>query len=150
MLFIQPYGQWWCSYSVSLQALLNMAEGSKDQGGTGAAEPEEDSPNMIVYRKVGLCTLSSLQYITWCEKQSPNNLSFVSKSTNHAPVSHWGLRMSFLSAVLNQVPLFLFPLSSEPYSFFCVRFQAALQHFNNLPIPSVKGLGSEGSFHCQG
>ncbi|KAM4723548.1 regulator of G-protein signaling 6-like isoform 2-T2 [Anableps anableps] len=29
-----------------------MAEGSKDQGGTGVAEPEEDSPNMIVYRKM--------------------------------------------------------------------------------------------------
>uniref|UniRef100_A0A669EXX3 Regulator of G protein signaling 6 n=1 Tax=Oreochromis niloticus TaxID=8128 RepID=A0A669EXX3_ORENI len=29
-----------------------MAEGSKDQGGTGTADPEEDSPNMIVYRKI--------------------------------------------------------------------------------------------------
>ncbi|XP_013867754.1 regulator of G-protein signaling 6 isoform X4 [Austrofundulus limnaeus] len=29
-----------------------MAEGSKDQGGTGTSEPEEDSPNMIVYRKM--------------------------------------------------------------------------------------------------
>ncbi|KAM4541390.1 regulator of G-protein signaling 6-like isoform 2-T2 [Fundulus diaphanus] len=33
-------------------ALVKMAEGSKDQGGTGVAEPEEDSPNMIVYRKM--------------------------------------------------------------------------------------------------
>ncbi|XP_069574761.1 regulator of G-protein signaling 6-like [Brachyistius frenatus] len=29
-----------------------MAEGSKDQGGTSTADPEEDSPNMIVYRKI--------------------------------------------------------------------------------------------------
>uniref|UniRef100_A0AAQ5XB17 Regulator of G protein signaling 6 n=1 Tax=Amphiprion ocellaris TaxID=80972 RepID=A0AAQ5XB17_AMPOC len=29
-----------------------MAEGSKDQGGTGTTDPEEDSPNMIVYRKI--------------------------------------------------------------------------------------------------
>lgn len=29
-----------------------MAEGSKDQGGVGTTDPEEDSPNMIVYRKV--------------------------------------------------------------------------------------------------
>ncbi|MEQ2244529.1 hypothetical protein ILYODFUR_018037, partial [Ilyodon furcidens] len=41
-------------------------------------------------------------------------------------------------------------LQKNPYSFFCVSFQAALQCFNNLPIPSVKGLGSEGSLHCQG
>ncbi|XP_073340093.1 regulator of G-protein signaling 6 isoform X6 [Pagrus major] len=29
-----------------------MAEGSKDQGGVGTTDPEEDSPNMIVYRKI--------------------------------------------------------------------------------------------------
>ncbi|KAF3844765.1 hypothetical protein F7725_007928, partial [Dissostichus mawsoni] len=29
-----------------------MAEGSKDQGGVGTSDPEEDSPNMIVYRKI--------------------------------------------------------------------------------------------------
>lgn len=29
-----------------------MAEGSRDQGGVSTADPEEDSPNMIVYRKV--------------------------------------------------------------------------------------------------
>ncbi|KAI3367805.1 hypothetical protein L3Q82_026636, partial [Scortum barcoo] len=28
-----------------------MAEGSRDQGGVGTTDPEEDSPNMIVYRK---------------------------------------------------------------------------------------------------
>lgn len=31
-----------------------MAEGSRDQGGVGITDPEEDSPNMIVYRKVRL------------------------------------------------------------------------------------------------
>lgn len=29
-----------------------MAEGSRDQGSVSTADPEEDSPNMIVYRKV--------------------------------------------------------------------------------------------------
>uniref|UniRef100_A0A673C6R6 Regulator of G protein signaling 6 n=1 Tax=Sphaeramia orbicularis TaxID=375764 RepID=A0A673C6R6_9TELE len=29
-----------------------MAEGSRDQGGSGSTDPEEDSPNMIVYRKI--------------------------------------------------------------------------------------------------
>ncbi|KAM7402907.1 hypothetical protein PAMA_003705 [Pampus argenteus] len=29
-----------------------MAEGSRDQGGAGTTDPEEDSPNMIVYRKI--------------------------------------------------------------------------------------------------
>ncbi|XP_029349139.1 regulator of G-protein signaling 6 isoform X4 [Echeneis naucrates] len=29
-----------------------MAEGSKDQASTGTTDPEEDSPNMIVYRKI--------------------------------------------------------------------------------------------------
>lgn len=29
-----------------------MAEGSRDQGSVSAADSEEDSPNMIVYRKV--------------------------------------------------------------------------------------------------
>lgn len=38
-----------------------MAEGSKDQGGTGTADPEEDSPNMIVYRKASLRVLCFLQ-----------------------------------------------------------------------------------------
>lgn len=31
-----------------------MAEGSRDQGSVGITDPEEDSPNMIVYRKVRL------------------------------------------------------------------------------------------------
>lgn len=31
-----------------------MAEGTRDQGGVGAADAEEDSPNMIVYRKARL------------------------------------------------------------------------------------------------
>lgn len=29
-----------------------MAEGSRDQAAGGGTDPEEDSPNMIVYRKV--------------------------------------------------------------------------------------------------
>ncbi|KAF7654799.1 hypothetical protein LDENG_00064630 [Lucifuga dentata] len=29
-----------------------MAEGFREQGGVGSADPEEDSPNMIVYRKI--------------------------------------------------------------------------------------------------
>lgn len=31
-----------------------MAEGSRDQGGASAADLEDDSPNMMVYRKVSL------------------------------------------------------------------------------------------------
>lgn len=31
-----------------------MAEGSRDQAAGGATDPEEDSPNMIVYRKVSV------------------------------------------------------------------------------------------------
>lgn len=30
-----------------------MAQASQEQGTTGTTDPEEDSPNMIVYRKVG-------------------------------------------------------------------------------------------------
>lgn len=33
---------------------VKMAEGSRDQGSVGTTDPEEDSPNMIVYRKVRL------------------------------------------------------------------------------------------------
>ncbi|XP_018582800.1 regulator of G-protein signaling 6 isoform X2 [Scleropages formosus] len=29
-----------------------MAQGSRDQGGVGTADPDDDSPNMIVYRKI--------------------------------------------------------------------------------------------------
>ncbi|KAJ8341488.1 hypothetical protein SKAU_G00337790 [Synaphobranchus kaupii] len=29
-----------------------MAQGNRDQGGVGTADPDEDSPNMIVYRKI--------------------------------------------------------------------------------------------------
>lgn len=38
-----------------------MAEGSKDQGGVGTTDPEEDSPNMIVYRKARLTSLCVLR-----------------------------------------------------------------------------------------
>lgn len=31
-----------------------MAEGSRDQGGASAPDLEDDSPNMMVYRKVSL------------------------------------------------------------------------------------------------
>lgn len=41
-----------------------MAEGSRDQGGVGITDPEEDSPNMIVYRKVRL-TLMCVCYSMW-------------------------------------------------------------------------------------
>lgn len=34
-----------------------MAEGSRDQGSVSATDPEDDSPNMIVYRKVSLTPL---------------------------------------------------------------------------------------------
>lgn len=34
-----------------------MAEGSRDQGSVSATDPEDDSPNMIVYRKVSLTLL---------------------------------------------------------------------------------------------
>lgn len=33
---------------------VKMAEGCRDQGSVGTTDPEEDSPNMIVYRKVRL------------------------------------------------------------------------------------------------
>lgn len=39
-----------------------MAEKSRDQGSVGTTDPEEDSPNMIVYRKVRL-TACVLQYV---------------------------------------------------------------------------------------
>lgn len=34
-----------------------MAEGSRDQGSASATDPEDDSPNMIVYRKASLTLL---------------------------------------------------------------------------------------------
>lgn len=37
-----------------------MAEGSREQGSVSATDPEDDSPNMIVYRKVSLNTLGFL------------------------------------------------------------------------------------------
>lgn len=39
-----------------------MAEKTRDQGSVGATDPEEDSPNMIVYRKVRL-TACVLQHV---------------------------------------------------------------------------------------
>lgn len=46
-----------------------MAEGSKDQGGTGTTDPEEDSPNMIVYRKASLRVLSVRWEKDFAERQ---------------------------------------------------------------------------------
>lgn len=46
-----------CAHVVHLflrQDCVKMAEGSRDQGGVATTDPEEDSPNMIVYRKVRL------------------------------------------------------------------------------------------------
>lgn len=52
-----------------LQDWVKMAEGSKDQGGVGTSDPEEDSPNMIVYRKVRLLCAFVIQYLAqWMEK----------------------------------------------------------------------------------
>lgn len=39
-----------------------MAEKTRDQGSVGTTDPEEDSPNMIVYRKVRL-TACGLQHV---------------------------------------------------------------------------------------
>ncbi|MEQ2277139.1 hypothetical protein XENORESO_020626, partial [Xenotaenia resolanae] len=55
------------------EALLKMAEGSKDQGGTGAIEPEEDSPNMIVYRKTPIPSSVSVSRL-------PSNVLIISQS----------------------------------------------------------------------
>ncbi|RVE57117.1 hypothetical protein OJAV_G00213100 [Oryzias javanicus] len=41
-----------CCLLFVAKASVKMAEGSKDQGGVGTTDPEEDSPNMIVYRKI--------------------------------------------------------------------------------------------------
>lgn len=55
--FVCPL-QWtlWCLYAcvcvLSGRTQVKMAEGSRDQGSVGTTDPEEDSPNMIVYRKV--------------------------------------------------------------------------------------------------
>lgn len=38
--------------ALSGRTQVKMAEGSRDQGSVGTTDPEEDSPNMIVYRKV--------------------------------------------------------------------------------------------------
>lgn len=42
-----------------------MAEGVKEPIGVGTTDPEEDSPNMIVYRKVRLTECYSLSSICW-------------------------------------------------------------------------------------
>lgn len=44
----------------------SMAQASQEQGAVGIADPDEDSPNMIAYRKVLLHCL----YI-WCALDSP-------------------------------------------------------------------------------
>lgn len=56
--FFPPSSRFWVLFHVVhlffWQDRIKMAEGSKDQGGVGTTDPEEDSPNMIVYRKVKL------------------------------------------------------------------------------------------------
>lgn len=68
----------YCVYLVILflwQNWVKMAEGSRDQGGVGTTDPEEDSPNMIVYRKARLTLcVSDLQCMmgeTFAERQWP-------------------------------------------------------------------------------
>lgn len=47
-------GAYACVCVLSGRTQVKMAEGSRDQGSVGTTDPEEDSPNMIVYRKVRL------------------------------------------------------------------------------------------------
>lgn len=52
-----------------------MAEGCRDQGGVGTTDPEEDSPNMIVYRKVSfaVCVCMKLEAFP-CETMTVDGL----------------------------------------------------------------------------
>lgn len=74
MFFQLPVNNSRCVHVVHLflwQDWVKMAEGSRDQGGVGTADPEDDSPNMIVYRKarLDLCVCYNIWAVCW-EKHS--------------------------------------------------------------------------------
>lgn len=56
-----------------------MAEGSRDQGGVGTTDPEEDSPNMIVYRKVSLTLCVCVCYSVWSICRKKHSLKAVTR-----------------------------------------------------------------------
>lgn len=147
--------------SVFLQALVKMAEGSRDQGGIGTTDPEEDSPNMIVYRKARLtlcvcyCILSTVYDVrSICREamthiQAPDSAAVhIGVYTTHCFLSQVSGSLSFNHLKTDSTP-FLF-LPSELFSSHCVHHLTGTQFFNKLPIPLVEILDSERSFWCQG
>lgn len=125
-----------------------MAEGSKDQGGTGTADPEEDSPNMIVYRKASLRVLCFL----WDGKKTllrgsdPYTGSwqltglYECVSTSHTLVSLSGVRKPLS---YNKLLSLRDPLPTTVSQHWQTRAQ---QSFNKFSIPSVDGFGSKRAF----
>ncbi|MGH0142854.1 UNVERIFIED_CONTAM: hypothetical protein FKN15_014389 [Acipenser sinensis] len=65
-----------------------MAQGPKDQGGVGTADPDDDSPNMIVYRKV----VSSMGFsASWtCRYFWRKGRGWEEKGSNRGPLGGGG------------------------------------------------------------
>lgn len=130
---------------------VKMAEGSRDQGGVGTTDPEEDSPNMIVYRKARL--ILCVCYSIWSTVYDGRNIRWESMTRRQALDSslvcisvylpHIGftvrLRMSgsfsldhleiSSTQLLARVPL---PIAVS------VRQTSALQYWNKLSISSAR------------
>lgn len=126
-----------------------MAEGSKDQGGTGTADPEEDSPNMIVYRKASLRVLS----VRWGKRlcweavtriRAPDS-SLVCMNV-YLPHTHWfhcQVSGSLFPLSYNKLLSLRDPLPTTVSQHWQTRAQ---QSFNKFSIPSVDGFGSKRAF----
>lgn len=130
-----------------------MAEGSRDQGSVGTTDPEEDSPNMIVYRKVSL-TLCVLQYVanmkgkTFTERQWP---------VDRLLAAHWSVLM-YLYGTCQEASLSTISISLSPsppsgpssYSSVPSLETTALQCFNKLSIPSMRVWVMRGPISVKG
>ncbi|KAK7904953.1 hypothetical protein WMY93_017560 [Mugilogobius chulae] len=55
---------------VHLVNKCKMAEGSREQGAPGSTDPEEDSPNMIVYRKASPSCYVVVVVVGWISKEA--------------------------------------------------------------------------------
>lgn len=102
---------------------MKMAEGSKDQGGTASSEPEEDSPNMIVYRKARLPLCPNYSVLSISDVRNIHciqiNVSAGVCIRVHLPHTSFSVRCQedFLSTILKGAPLSLFLPSGPSVSF---------------------------------
>lgn len=136
-----------------------MAEGSRDQGSVGTTDPEEDSPNMIVYRKVSL-TLCVLQYVANMKGKTFNESQW---PVDRLLAAHWSVLMCLYgtcqeafsfnhletsSSLFLSVPLPLQDL--PPIALYHHWETTALQCFNKLSIPSMRVWVMRGPISVKG